>query len=293
MKKITILMVAIAFLILNVNAQEELVSKKGFKILPESGDYAIGVDFAPFIKTVNLNASNTAPSMDFSDGFSIFVKRFVANDQAFRVKFAFNTVSTTTKNFVTDQSVLIPTPEDQVVDKGTFGYTQFALAIGKEMRRGHGRLQGYYGADLFFNYFSGNAANQNFKGEYGNEFSSDHTMPISSNFVGAANGFRTASVKQGAQLGIGLRGFVGVEYFIAPKISIGGELGWGVAYAIGFDGTQTDEEWDAVAGEVKSTTVKTNNGNQFIVGTDASTQGFFETNGWLGLGGNINLIFHF
>jgi len=290
MKKITLLVAALAFVMFNVQAQEDLVSKKGFKILPEAGDYAFGVDFAPFIKTVNLNASNTAPSFDLADGLAIFGKYYTTDDMAYRVKFAFNRNSETRKNYVRDESLLVITPENQIADKGTFSYAQFALSVGFEKRRGQGRLQGYYGADLFFMYNDGNAANQNFSSEYGNEFSSTITNPDHTAYVAPKNGFRTANVDQGAQFGVGARAFVGAEYFIAPKISIGGELGWGVAYAAGFDGEQTDEEWDNVDLKVKSTTVKTGNNSGFVVGSDGASNTF---NGWTGLGGNINLIFHF
>jgi hypothetical protein len=189
-----------------------------------------------------------------------------------------------------DESVVVATPQDQVMDKGTFSYAQFALSVGFEKRRGEGRLQGYYGADLFFMYNNGTAANQNFKGEYANAFTSTNTMPTSTNYVATVNGYRTSNISQGGQFGVGARAFVGAEYFIAPKISIGGELGWGLAYAIGFDGSQTDEEWNNVSLSVESTTVKTANNNGFIVGSDGASNTF---NGWTGLGGNINLIFHF
>ncbi|MBN2669623.1 MAG: hypothetical protein JXR60_10375 [Bacteroidales bacterium] len=293
MKKITLLVVAFALFMVNANAQEDLVSKKGYKILPEAGDIAFGVDFAPFIKTVNLNASNTAPSFDFGDQFTIFVKKYNTADMAYRLKFAFNNFSQTDVNYVTDESVLAPTPEDQIADKGKFSYTQAMLSLGVEKRRGHNRLQGYYGADVFLFYFNGLASDMNFKGTYGNEFSSDNANPVSTNFVGALNGYRTATYKSGGMLGFGARAFIGAEYFIAPKISIGGELGWGLGYGLGMDGYQIDEEWDPVAGEVKATKVKTGRANQFMFGSDSSSQGFFENNGWLGLGGNINLIFHF
>jgi len=294
MKKITLLAIAFTFAIFNLQAQdEELVSKKGFPILPEAGDYAFGVDLAPLVNFIGGTTTSNGPSFDLSDGMTIFGKYYAEKDMAYRVKFAFNTLSTNFSNYVTDQSVLIPTPEDQVEDNGAFSYSQFVLGLGFEKRKGKSRLQGYYGADFFFMYATGSSTNQNFKGTYGNDFSANHTMPISTNFVTPLNGYRTVEVKQGGQLGLGLRAFVGVEYFIAPKISIGGELGWGVAYAIGFDGYQIDEEWDAVAGDVKSTKVKTASANQFIAGSDASASGFFEGNGWLGLGGSLNLVFHF
>jgi len=298
MKKITLLAVAFAFFAFNVQAQdEELVSKKGYKILPESGDYAIGVDVAPFFQALNfMGGTSTGPKFSMSDGFSIFGKYYAEKDMAYRVKFVFNSVSTTKNFFVTDQTVLIPTPSDVVEDKGTYNYTMAALSFGFEKRRGQGRLQGFYGADFFVQYADGDATNQNFSATYGNEFSSDHTLPTSTVFAGTGDtpGTRTTKINQGGSLGLGLRAFVGVEYFFAPKISLGGEFGWGMAYQIGFNGEATTEEWDPVAGEVKSTTVK-NGGqdNQFIFGSTGGTNEFFGANNWLGLNGAINLTFHF
>ncbi len=297
MKKITLLVAAFAFTMFSVQAQdEELVSKKGFKILPEAGDYAIGVDVAPFFKSLNFMGGNAAgPTFDMGDGLSIFGKYYAEADMAYRVRFAFNQVSTTQNFYVTDQSVLVPTPETVVEDKGKYSYAQYAISVGFEKRRGQGRLQGYYGADFFFQYGKGNVLNQNLSATYGNEFSSDHTLPVSTDFTGTdIAGKRTTSINQGAALGLGVRGFVGVEYFIAPKISLGGELGWGMAYQIGFDGETTTEEWDAVAGAVKSETIKNGGGdNQFIIGSTGGTNEFFGTNNWLGLNGTVNIVFHF
>ena len=36
-------------------------------------------------------------------------------------------------------------------------------------------------------------------------------------------------------IGFGINGFIGVEYFIAPKLSIGGQFGWGPSYVISND----------------------------------------------------------
>ena len=296
MKKITLLLVALTFVIFNVQAQdEELVSKKGFAILPEAGDIALGVDFAPFVNTLNfMGGTSTGPRMSFADGLSIFGKYYLEADMAVRVKFAFNSISTTKNGYVLDQNVIGATANDMVEDTETAGWSRYAFAVGAEMRRGHGRLQGYYGADFFFEYANGSAANQNASYTYGNAMDAANVSPASTNFGQTIGGIRTTEVVAGSAMSFGLRGFVGVEYFIAPKISLGGEVGWGVAYQIGNDGSETTEEWDAVSNSVKSITTK-NGGmdDQFIVGTTGSTQGFFEQNNWLGLTGNINIIFHF
>ena len=36
--------------------------------------------------------------------------------------------------------------------------------------------------------------------------------------------------KSGRSFGVGLRAFVGCEFFIAPKISLGAEFGWGLGF---------------------------------------------------------------
>ncbi len=299
MKKLTLLFVTLTFIIVNVQAQDdELVSKKGFKILPEAGDIAIGVDVAPFINTLNfMGGTSTGPKMSFGDNLSIFGKYYANANMAYRVKFAMNRISSTENNYVLDQTVLGATENDVVEDKGTFCYSKIAVSVGFEKRRGNSRLQGYYGADFFFQYANGSVGNTNLTATYGNAFGPSNTTPVSTDFVNGgefATGKRTTEINAGSSLGLGLRGFVGVEYFIAPKISLGGELGWGAAYQIGFDGSETTEEWDAVSNTVKTITEK-NGGqdNQFIIGSTGATQGFFETNGWLGLTGNINIIFHF
>lgn len=301
MKKVTLLLLTLAFIVVNVQAQDdELVSKKGYKILPESGDIAIGVDFAPFINTLNfMGGTSVGPKMTFADGLSIFGKYYISDDMAVRAKFAFNHFSDTRNNFVIDQTVIEGTEDDVIEDEANFNYSRYALAVGVEMRRGNGRLQGYYGADLFFEYKSGGSGlnNMNYTVDYANAYGTDHINPVSTDFINDFEGnvgTRILEVQNGSAMGVGLRGFIGVEYFIAPKISLGGELGWGLAYQMGSDGETVTEEWDALNGKVNEITEK-NGGqdDQFIIGTTGSSNGFFEQNQWLGLTGNINIIFHF
>jgi hypothetical protein len=68
--------------------------------------------------------------------------------------------------------------------------------LGKEWRRGSTRLQGFYGVDGLFSF---------------NKESIDGD-----------------EIKSESRFGIGARGFLGCEYFIIPKISIGLEYGYGV-----------------------------------------------------------------
>ena len=126
--------------------------------------------------------------------------------------------------------------------------------------------------------------------QYGNPFTSDFNAPITHDFgnniaggTPAAAGSRVIENKDGASLLAGVRGFVGVEYFFAPKISIGGEFG----YTFGFQTQQrsliTTQAWDEQAGVTRETKTDKylNNGLTSLgVGLD-------------NLNGSINLLFYF
>ena len=80
MKK-TVLFVAAAVLATATFAQDGLTSKKGFKYLPEAGDWALGTDADPFIKFgqnilnfanntgVQTNGFNSTGTADYVSGF--------------------------------------------------------------------------------------------------------------------------------------------------------------------------------------------------------------------------------
>ncbi len=84
--------------------------------------------------------------------------------------------------------------------------------------------------------------------------------------------------------GIGVRGFVGVEYFFAPKISIGGEFGWGINFLSTAKGSSETEVWDGTG--VKTTETESAGDSQFHVDTD-------NLAGVDNLDGSINLLFYF
>jgi hypothetical protein len=90
--------------------------------------------------------------------------------------------------------------------------------------------------------------------------------------VGAVSGTssRDLEVSGGNYNGMGLRAFAGIEYFIAPKICIGTEFGWGIMY--GNTGSQTTktEYWDFINAPTTSTTreAKTSGGSRLNADTD-------------------------
>jgi hypothetical protein len=240
-----------------VSAQD-LTSKKGEPILPEAEDWAISMNADPIFEFVgnafNGNTKNNAANTNWlSASHTIIGKRFINEKSAYRFMVRLGFVNQTFKNMVTDdaQSGTVfnfPDKQGQVEDKYKHSNFNLCLGAGKEWRKGKTRLQGYYGADIMiwigsskdkFTYGNQMSALNNSSASGGSTTTSPtstvwFTDPDSSNFGMADSvGARTSRAvlnKSGMTFGIGVRGFVGVEYFLFPKIAIGAEYGLGLGY---------------------------------------------------------------
>ncbi len=286
MKKLTVLFSVMFLASVLVNAQEELKSKNGTPILPAAGDYAIGIDASPifnffgnFVKINSAVAFNDPSSWNFvNTNNAIFAKYFVDANTAYRVNVRIGLTSTTDKEYVMQDGQSDPLVT--VEDKAKYGNTNIILGAGMEKRRGYGRLQGFYGAEAQL-LFSGTSRTFT----YGNAFSSSNTAPTMTDFDPANPNVITPSAritkdKSGSTIGLGARAFVGVEYFFAPKISVGGEFGWGLALLTQGDGKVTTESWDFANSSVKTTETKTGGGGYLGFDTD-------------NFAGCIYMMFHF
>tara|TARA_Y100000589_G_scaffold205004_1_gene193414 strand:+ start:21438 stop:22295 length:858 start_codon:yes stop_codon:yes gene_type:complete len=285
MKK-RVLLVASIFAATFTFAQDgaELTSKKGETILPEAGDYAIGFNAAPFLNYAgNLfsSAGNTAPTANFATpDFSIIGKYFVDAQTAYRGRVRIGFGSSTNK-VLTDTSLIanggVGRPEDQgsyIEDVYKSSYKQITLGAGLEKRKGNTRIQGYYGGEFLIS-FGGSSA----KNTYGLEMN-DNTTQYSN--VGTS---RTLSVTGGNMFGLGLRGFIGAEIFVFPKLSISAEYGWGLMMSTTGETVTKTENWQLASSTATSpslveTETKTGGSSAFGIDTDNN-------------GGQLNIIFHF
>lgn len=193
----------------------DLTSKYGESFLPEWGDIALGVNAVPLFNMLKFNDVNATPSFSFLDGNNnIYGKYMIDENRAIRGRFRFGYGSTTGKTLVTDLDDATKQVENSTIAK----YTAFGLGVGYEMSRGHGRVQGYYGGELLFLYNKTSTAY-----EYGNSL--------------ANMGTQLTEVNPGGTMSFGANAFIGVEVFIFPKLSIGGEFTWGVAFNSTGEGT--------------------------------------------------------
>jgi hypothetical protein len=309
MKKL-ITAVALTFVSTGVFAQD-LTSKKGEQILPEAEDWSIGADATPFLEYMGnffgKSSTNPAPTMNFmnSTAQTIVGKYFVDPQTAYRVSLRIGLGSTTQRQMVADRSASLtasnyPNADPTLENSWKHSRTNIGLAVGMEKRKGKTRLQGYYGGEVGL-YFSsskdvftyGNALNTSTTTGVG--VNSDDSFSSANNVtnidVTGINGqARATERKNGSTFSFGLRGFIGVEYFVLPKISLGGEFGWGLGLSSGGKTTTTYESIGNRGGgasdEIGTTTIEGAKSGNFALDTD-------NINALFGPSGSLRVNFHF
>ena len=303
MKK-SVLVIALALGVTGAFAQD-LTSKKGEPILPEAGDWAISLDATPIFSFVgnafNGNTGNAAPGVNWlNSNQTIIGKKFIDEKNAYRALLRLGFTNQTTKNMIADATVttapVYPAVPSMVEDKMAVKNTNIAIGVGKEMRRGKTRLQGYYGADAMI-WISSNSS----KYTYGNALSiatpavgvsAATTTNFGSNLTtdAYANPARVTQTKSGMTFGLGVRGFLGAEYFIFPKIAIGAEFGWGIGYQMQGKGKQTVESVGTTVGSLETVT---SGNSKFGFDTDLNQGTIFGFKGSNTGSGSLRVTFHF
>jgi hypothetical protein len=314
MKK-SILLVALTCGISGVFAQD-LTSKKGEPILPEAGDWAISMSADPIFtylgNAFNGSQFHPGPNTNFLGNQTIIGKKFIDEKNAYRVivRLGFNAIND--KNLVLDdaqtgQVFSFPDQQGQVEDKRSVKNTHIGLGVGKEMRRGKTRLQGYYGADAMI-WLSAMST----KYTYGNIMSDANvasttggattTTPTTTDFTKTdpdgtfkEGQVATRPIKQktGLTVGIGVRGFIGAEYFILPKISVGAEYGWGVGFQLSTKGKVTTEQQGGSPNAVAQVETQTAGSSRFGFDTDINQGTIFGFGSAASGTATLRVSFHF
>lgn len=273
MKKSTLFVAALALGMSTAFAQD-LTSKKGEPILPEAGDYAIGVDAYPLLSyfgnMMNGNTNNAPFGWNYTNsGQMITGKMFASETMAYRGMIRIGFGSNTWNNPVVDDAST-STPVGMTEDTYKQSWNNIGLGGGIEWRRGKGRLQGYWGGMLMFQMGGGKDSYT-----YGNSFSASNPAPTTTiDFMTGATasvGSRVTENKWGSTMAFGLRGFAGAEFFVLPKISVGGEFGWGLSFAKQGAGTMTSESWNGTG--TTSSTSDTGSSSSFGIDTDNNAFG--------------------
>jgi len=272
MKKITllILVVVLAFSVRaqDANTTEKFVSKKGFAILPEAGDFSLGIDATPFFSYAGqLLGGNAAfaPSFNWTaaNPMRISGKMVIDAHTAYRVAFRLGMTNKKESAYKTQDGQNDPLVT--VEDVWTNSQMNVGLGAGLEKRRGTGRLQGVYGAMAMLSFGTNKDSY-----EYGNAYSKTNTSPNRNDFNGNdLTGGWVMEDKNGTTFGFEASAFVGVEYFFAPKFSLSGEFSYGLGFSSTGDGSATIQSWDAANNSVKTSTTAIGGGSFFALDTKA------------------------
>lgn len=316
---------------LNTRTPNELVkNKKGHAILPQKGDIAIGFNTFPVIdlflgsinRTTAYAGSSNLVQYTQNSNNQIVGKYFLNAKSAIRARFGINTLAGSLTNRVQDaKAAYIASTGTQtdreaaallkVEDVAKFRKSNWMLSVGYEQRRGYRRLQGYYGGELGIGGFG---SSQTYS--YGNKFSDQYDVNYTSDFNNNATSVQTATLTFAGQrytrplekvdrggFRMGVRGFVGIEYFIFAKISIAVEYGWAYAFTINKPSTKTQEVYFVGQNGPSVITEKINadardnargfsvdNNNGSIFSMNNSLNGNNALNGGSGA---LTLLFHF
>jgi hypothetical protein len=256
-------------------------NKRGFEMLPKAGDFSIAVDAVPILDFA-LNAvnimNNTGQTAQLPNGINgLSVKYFWKDDVAFRGSFDISRERFKDNRYFdnpVDVFKNVATP-GELVDTYTEVFNESLITLGIEKRRGYNRLQGYYGTDLVLGSFRESGST-----EYGQAFNKD---AFDAGYM-ALGDERELSYKERGFV-FGLRTFVGIEYFVAPKISLGAEYGFLFLRESSPRGESEFESWDAVGGGEAKSIIETEKSNSYRDG--------LSTSDITGLNGQIKLNFYF
>ena len=293
MKKLILIAAFAAAGFMQANAQEKpakaagsFISKNGHEVLPQAGEWALGFSASSFLgytgNLLNGNTANAAPAFNNAsaptintlgnlNGIAVMAKYMKRADLAYRVRFQANAYTNSRYNYVAKNN-LVPNPllPEYVEDKQTINNSAFLIGLGVEKRRGTSRLQGVYGAEIILGFVT---EGRNYT--YGNDMDVNFNAPVSTtNFVSgtsAAVSSRVLSEDLGYQFFAGARGYIGAEYFFAPKMSLGAEVGYTLGFQTNASQSFVNETYDS--GNLTAVNVETkrygNSGlNSFGIGLD-------------------------
>ncbi len=289
MRKFSILLVAL-MLAASMFAQENdpngevnMMSKRGEYILPVAGDFALGINALPMVEyfgnLFNGHAGNTASFDSFTHRLVsttpvLFGKYYLNDKTAIRAGLLIGVYNNTNReNVMMNQQ--IPDPRVTVTD--IMKETETDLGIGADylMYRGKGRVQGFYGGGISFNYTKlkanytyGNLITTEFSAPYWYDFSAFITPTPGL----TSGGSRPLSQSGDRSYGVILSGVVGIEYFI------GGEFRLGLYTGYNTYGKTIVERWTGTEREVETLPKEANDGS--IAFRNASS-------------GSLFMMFHF
>ncbi len=238
-------------------------SLKFQKFYPHKGDWAVTLSVSPFINLMG-NIMRVGSDDNFYNplklSFSPILLHMITDNKARIYSLDYYGTHETrlydTRAYTSDP--LVTNSYDK--DKLTIDFYLIKVGIGTQWRKNKGHFQLYYGYQLNLRYVFGPKA----KFTPGYDFSIIDTVetvnyrsynvePVDNyNFFKVINvfnhlarsGYRNLSVSYGGGIGLGVTGIFGVDFFILPKIALGGNVSFYGGGNYFFPGKRTYEYFD-------------------------------------------------
>ncbi|MCD8184013.1 MAG: hypothetical protein LUE99_14070 [Bacteroides sp.] len=260
MKKILSVIAICLLPFMGANAQ----NKNREDYLPKQGDWAIGVDVIPLLKCIgdghgNENFGGGTPfTKDNSDFYltsdaSFLVKYMMTDNVALRANLGFMFGTNKQRGYVQDDKAFIQDPlsEDKLIDACNINTNGASINLGLEYRKGSRRVQGIFGAGILFAF-----QNRSYSYDWANEMTTANQRPSVSPSLGNhyINGYRLTERKSDGNFYTGLTGSIGVEWFVAPKISLGAEVNLTAYYMFGTQSYTKTEGYNTSLGKLEERT---------------------------------------
>ena len=278
---------------MSISAQSE--DSKNY--LPEQGDMAFGINVKPvFMYIGNIYNGNTSNELDYLGGepvtnnasdfksdilptVSIMGKYMLSDNWGVRANVGLMLGKDTDREYVIDdkQAVLDPFNESKLIDTRHTAKNGMSLMLGAEYRKGSKRIQGVFGMGVLFGFY-----NQNISYDFANAVTPLNDHPTSASWVkNCKNGYRIVNEKTEGNLFYGITGSAGVEWFVAPKVSLGAEVNLSLYHINGGQLYTQSEGYNNVT-------------QQFVERTDLTSPGNDKLRfGTENLGGSLYMAFYF
>lgn len=262
-------------------------------LLPVAGDFSIGISANPIINFIgnmfnstvsqrigNIGGSPSMNGMAMPNAFptvSIMGKYMLTENLGFRVNAGVIVNMNNDSRYVADDAILAQDPLSlaKVTDWRKILNTGGSFTIGVEYRVGKRRIQGVFGGSLLYAYSLYSA-----EYTYGNAITELNQLPSTTDFNGGVppvwkpvstaipNARVLENYTSAGSHTAGLVGHIGIEIFIAPKISIGAEVNLALLYGWTPEQYETLEGFNVLTAKVEQyTNLISPKSNSLLFGT--------------------------
>ncbi|MCW3807192.1 hypothetical protein [Plebeiibacterium marinum] len=217
MHKSTIVAALALLFTCSIMAQNNTIQNKhGIAYLPQAYDWAIGADASPYLEYLgNLFNGTENNELDLGNQ-NLYFRYYITNKSAIRINLSIGNSTNKEFYYINNEANIDPlNMYNMVEDMKKTQKNSYSVLIGLQKSRGYGRLKGFYGLQVGYQY-----SKESIFYEYGNAFSAANQTP--GNYWDFETS-RPTEINKGKSNGITGGGFVGVEFYILPKICIGGE----------------------------------------------------------------------